>query len=105
MAYELKDGDGSLFFNNRKSKENHPDYTGRVQLEGKLYRIAGWKRTTKTGSGYLSLRVTAQPVNGQIDFEKPGHASPAPSDEAGKVAPDEAPTETKSDELNDEIPF
>ena len=103
MAYELKDGDGSLFFNSSKTKENHPDYTGRVQLDGRLYRIAGWKRSTKAGAGYLSLRITLQlQPSGEIDFEK-GAAS-----EAAKAAPTPAPSDgtAKSDaELNDEIPF
>ena len=107
MAYELKDGDGSLFFNNRKSKENHPDYTGRVQLEGRQYRIAGWKRSTKAGGGYLSLRITEQQQPpGEIDFEK-GPTSP-PGEAAAKAAPSPASTDgtAKPDaELDDEIPF
>ena len=104
MAYELKDGDGSLFFNSGKTKENHPDYTGRVQLDGRLYRIAGWKRSTKAGAGYLSLRITPQlQPSGEIDFEK-GSASPV----EGKATAPPPPTDgaAKPDtELNDEIPF
>ena len=106
MPFELKDGDGSLFFNSRKTKENHPDYTGRVQLDGRQYRIAGWKRATKAGAGYLSLRVTAQAVPGEIDFEK-GPAS-SPVEEAAKAAPSPAPTDgaaSADPQLNDEIPF
>jgi hypothetical protein len=107
MAFEFKDGDGSLFFNNRKSKENHPDYTGKVQIAGQLYRIAGWKKTMKSGAGFLSLRITPQQVTGEIDFEKgaasANHTGSVPVEEAAKAASDGA---AKPDaELNDEIPF
>ena len=106
MPFELKDGDGSLFFNSGKTKENHPDYTGRVQLDGRPYRIAGWKRTTKAGAGYLSLRITPQQqTTGQIDFEKP---SAPPAEAPAKAAPSPAPTEETTNpetELDDEIPF
>lgn len=52
-----KPGYGSLFTNN-KQKETHADYTGNVNIDGKMYRIAGWKRTSKNGVQYLSLSAS-----------------------------------------------
>ncbi len=54
--YQRKDGDGSLFQNN-KQKDTHPDYRGEVQLNGQTYEIAGWKKATREGKPWLSLRV------------------------------------------------
>ena len=58
MAYEMKEGCGTLMKNNRKEKEGQPDYTGRVMVNGKELRIAGWKKTSQNGNAYLSLKVS-----------------------------------------------
>ena len=36
---------GVLFKNDRKEKENHPDYRGNIEVDGKEYYIKGWKKT------------------------------------------------------------
>jgi len=30
MAYEMKEGSGSLFKNSRKTSDSHPDFTGSI---------------------------------------------------------------------------
>ena len=35
MAYVPKEGSGSLFKNDRKTSETHPDYTGTIMVNGK----------------------------------------------------------------------
>jgi uncharacterized protein (DUF736 family) len=52
-----KDGYGAFFQNNKQGQEGRPDYTGEVMLEGKLYRLAGWKRVSKKGNAFLSLSI------------------------------------------------
>lgn len=44
MPYEQKDMSGSLFANKEKKNERSPDYSGTALIEGKEYRIAGWKK-------------------------------------------------------------
>ncbi|PJZ51839.1 DUF736 family protein [Leptospira adleri] len=56
--YALKEKKGSLFSNATKEKETQPDYTGKVLLEGKTYRLAGWIRKSATGKNYLSLSIS-----------------------------------------------
>ncbi|TGK36375.1 DUF736 family protein [Leptospira gomenensis] len=56
--YALKEKKGSLFSNASKEKETQPDYTGKVLLEGKTYRLAGWIRKSATGKNYLSLSIS-----------------------------------------------
>lgn len=48
---------GALFPNEKQSAKS-PDMTGRVQIEGKEYRLAGWQQTSRKGQKYLSLSVT-----------------------------------------------
>jgi hypothetical protein len=58
MAYEMKPSSGSLFKNDRKEKETHPDYKGKVMLpNGEVRWLSGWKRQTASGDGWLSLSI------------------------------------------------
>lgn len=58
MAYEMKDMSGSLFREKEKKSEKSPDYTGKVKIEGKELRLAGWIKQTKAGDTYLSLALS-----------------------------------------------
>lgn len=57
---------GVLFREAEKKSDNHPDYTGKVNVAGQDFRLAGWiKESTRTGSKFLSLAVSEfqdQPV-------------------------------------------
>jgi len=57
MAYEMKEGSASLFKNNRKTSDNHPDYTGSIMLQGKEHYLNAWiKESAKVGK-YFSISV------------------------------------------------
>jgi uncharacterized protein (DUF736 family) len=57
MAYEHKLNSGTLFNNNSKEKENHPDYKGTINIEGKLYDISGWNKVSSNGNAFTSLSI------------------------------------------------
>ena len=67
-SFVHKSGTGSLFPNQFKNKENHPDYTGKIVLSkdykaGEEVKIAGWKKTSINGV-FLSLSEnTYEPEN------------------------------------------
>ena len=52
------DNSGVLFVNDRKEKENQPDYTGNIVLNGEKKRLAGWKRTSKSDPSKTFLSVS-----------------------------------------------
>ena len=54
MAYEQRDNSGSIFVNDRKEKDTHPDRTGTAMIDGVMYYVSGW---IKQGSKvqFLSL--------------------------------------------------
>ena len=57
--FKHKPGTGSLFKNQYKTKELHPDFNGKIILSksyqaGDELKIAGWKKSSAKGS-FLSL--------------------------------------------------
>lgn len=48
---------GTLFDNDRKEKETHPDFTGSIDVGGQQFWISAWKKTSKTGKRFISLAV------------------------------------------------
>lgn len=57
MAYEHKEGQGSMFRND-KQNERQPDYKGTIVIGGNTYEIAAWERTSQRGTAFLSLQVS-----------------------------------------------
>lgn len=55
MAFEQRDNSGSIFVNDRKEKDNHPDRTGTALIDGTEYYISGWLKKSKDGKPFLSL--------------------------------------------------
>jgi hypothetical protein len=55
MSYEIKDMTGSLFKNNRREKDTHPDYNGSARIEGHDYWISAWLKTAKDGGKFFSF--------------------------------------------------
>ena len=48
---------GSLFKNDKKTEEKHPDMSGTINIDGTEFWISGWKKTSKAGTGFISLSV------------------------------------------------
>ncbi len=58
MAFEHKDGSGSLFKNTKKEKEAHPDYRGELKIGGTLYELGAW---VKDGNSGKFFSISAKP--------------------------------------------
>lgn len=78
MAYEQKDGQGSLFKNRRKETEKHPDYNGSITINGVEHWLSAWIKEAKSGEQYMSLSlgkpkekkppISSEPFNDKIPF-------------------------------------
>ena len=55
MAYEIKEGTGSLFANKNKKTDKHPDYTGKCKIDGVEKNVSGWINTAESGVQYMRL--------------------------------------------------
>lgn len=101
MAYEHKEGQGSLFKND-KQNDRQPDFKGTIMIGGTTYEIAAWSRTSQNGREYLSLQAglprqnDAAPQQGEYRQQyRPAQPQPEP-------AP--APTQEFSP-ADDDLPF
>jgi hypothetical protein len=57
MAYEIKNMTGSLWPNDKKTKETHPDRRGSVKIDGVEYWVSGWSKNSN-GKEWESLSFT-----------------------------------------------
>jgi uncharacterized protein (DUF736 family) len=49
---------GSLFRNNKKEEDRHPDFNGSINVEGTEYWLNAWiKESKKDGTKFFSLSI------------------------------------------------
>ena len=63
MAYEHKDGSGTLFRNDQKSG-NQPDYRGGCCINGRQLEMAAWIKEGKSGK-FLSFKFQEPQTRGE----------------------------------------
>ena len=70
MAYEMRPGQGSLFKNDKRTEEKHPNAKGKVMLpNGEVRWISAWTKVTSAGEKWQSLSIG--------DLVEGGQAKPA----------------------------
>jgi len=124
MAYQQKEGQGSLFKND-KQNDRQPDFRGTILIKGVTYNISAWNRTSQNGREYISLQAeekTQDSAQGgyqqrQSYQQKPAYQappfhspdSPAPSYQAPSYPGPVAPAPTMEDlppfADEDDLPF
>lgn len=73
------DNSGILFKNDRKEKDTHPDYTGKITINGVEHFLSAWIKDGKSGSKFMSLSI-GKPVDEAVSKAKQssqGYAAPA----------------------------
>ena len=69
MAYIPKEGSGSLFKNDRKTTENHPDYQGTIMVNNRECYLSAWVKEGKKGKFFS---VSIGKVKAPIGFKASG---------------------------------
>jgi hypothetical protein len=49
-------GKGNLHVNQLKKEAKHPDFTGSVNIEGRIALLAAYKNVDKNGNNYISIK-------------------------------------------------
>lgn len=91
MAFEQRDNSGTVFVNERKENDSHPDRTGSAMIDGVQYWVSGWVKTGAKGQ-FLSLA-----------FKRKEGTGARPSTE--RDTPVRKPAPSRHDDMNDEVPF
>jgi len=60
MAWTHKEGRGSIFRNEDKSDDKDRDYSGQLNVEGRMFWVSGYIAETKTGKKFLNLVIKPQ---------------------------------------------
>jgi len=82
MSYD-KTNRGSIWKNDKKETDNHPDFTGSLDVDGVEYWVSAWKR-----------KPDANPKAPSLSFSiKPKESKPA------------AVNNSTDDDFNDDIPW
>jgi hypothetical protein len=55
MAYEIKDMSGSLFKNEKREKDTHPNARGSCKIGGVEYWMDAWTKKDKNGNPWQSI--------------------------------------------------
>jgi len=75
---------GSIWPNDRKETDKHPDFTGSLNVEGRDYWVSAWKRRPDANPKAPSLSFS---IKAKDDYQAPKESEP------------------KADEFEDDIPF
>lgn len=63
---------GALFLNDKKERDNHPDYKGSVDADGTGYWVSAWVKVSQRGDEYLSIALTPKEDAGR---QAPSHGA------------------------------
>ena len=86
MAYEQKENSGSLFKNDKKKEDNHPNATGSALIGGVEFWVSAWTKKDKNGNPWQSLSFRRKDDVRQVQKE--------PSNAGGGIQ-----------DMDDDIPF
>jgi hypothetical protein len=84
---------GSIWKNDKKEKDTHPDFTGSLNVDGREYWVSAWKRKEGASPKAPALSFSVKPKDEAHDRRRP------------LEDPREQRRGSMKDQLNDEIPF
>lgn len=75
---------GSIWKNDKKDSDKHPDFTGSLNVDGKDYWISAWKRKPGASDRAPALSFSVKPKDGKPQSSTRASASrPKRDDEDG----------------------
>ncbi len=94
MAYDNTNR-GSIWKNDRKEKDEHPDFTGSLNVDGVEYWVSAWKR--KDGAAAKAPALTFS--------VRPKETKAAAQNERPRLSAEKLGYVSNPERMDDEIPF
>ena len=79
--FQHKPNSGSLFKNDKKETQNHPDYKGSALIDGVEYWINSWINESKTGNKYMGLSLQKKDEAHNQGVQNASNAAQPPVDD------------------------
>ena len=118
-------GNGGLFINTRKQKENHPDFDGNIELTPEQVKalihmiksnhpvklqLKGWNKTAPSGLQYISMATEAyypddQPAQYPPQTQAAPQGFPQQAPQGFPQAAQQATQPAPSSDFDQDIPF
>jgi uncharacterized protein (DUF736 family) len=76
MAFVQREMSGSLFPNDRKEKDTHPDFKGTALINGVTYEIGAWNKKAGSGKEFTSLSFKVKSAVYDVSGTYPKQADP-----------------------------
>ena len=67
---ETRNNTGAIFKNDNKKAENHPDYKGKVNVNGKEMEVALWMKTSAKGVKFMSASFSEPFVKSEPQIQR-----------------------------------
>jgi uncharacterized protein (DUF736 family) len=98
MAFVQREMSGSLFPNDRKEKDTHPDFKGTALINGVTYEIGAWNKKSGNGKEFTSLSFKVKSAVYDVSGTYPaqhsqGYQNPNPTYGASSKPPEADPNE------------
>jgi uncharacterized protein (DUF736 family) len=76
---------GALFRNDKGENPKRPDYRGKIDVEGRSFKVSGWIRESKAGQKYMRLALEPEVAQAPQASQEPirqstGGNQPEPDD-------------------------
>lgn len=98
-TYQQKELTGSLFKNDRKESDSHPDYKGSALIGGVSHWLDAWINTANDGTKYMSLKLKPKDAQKGGGYTGSYHGDPA-TNSSGGISNQPQPAD-----LDDDVPF
>lgn len=98
---------GSIWKNEKKETDKHPDFTGSLNVDGREYWVSAWKRKEGANPKAPALTFTVKPKDEQQQSisQRAMPKGPNPNRYAAATGRDPISTGSFDDDLEDAIPF
>lgn len=91
MAYEQRENSGSLFKNDKKTEDKHPNARGSALIGGVEYWVSAWTKKDKNGNPWQSLAFSKKDEQKQEPEQKKSPASSGKRDGGASEMDDDLP--------------